>query len=295
MLRWASVLLLLCGAIVSARDYFWRWAALPDLYYAFDVGLWDVARQLAARGPSGRGEMPVYLTPRDAGHPTLAFAFQTAPSGLSLPVSFDGRYIFPLTAQPGPGGTPQPELYAVIEHEDFRTGLLLPEVFPAATAQEASRDPLGRVYARFYTRPAGVLPQRPPQQPLAAMLGDGIRLAGYDIQPATPRPGEILYLQLHWLVDAPPQVDWTVFTHLLGLDAEGNATVVAGHDSRPGAGSLPTTRWQAGWRVLDEYQIALPAELAPGVYPLEIGLYQATGEHLPAGSAGIRLGEVQLE
>jgi hypothetical protein len=139
------------------------------------------------------------------------------------------------------------------------------------------------------------MPDRPPQQPLAATVGDGIRLAGYDVQPGTLHPGEILYLQLHWLVDTPPQTDWTVFTHLLRLDAAGNAMVAAGHDSRPGNGSLPTTRWQAGWRVMDEYQIALPAELAPGAYHLEIGLYQANGARLPAGSAGIRLGEVILE
>jgi hypothetical protein len=252
-----------------------------------------VGRRLAAMP----GDMPVYLTPRDAGHPTLAFAFQAAPQGQTvhpLPVSFDGRHIFPLTAKQ----TARPELYAVIEHEDFRTSLLLPEVFPSATVQEASRDAFGRVYARFYTRPAGALPQRPPQQALGVVIGDGIRLAGYDIQPgaATPlRAGEILYLQLHWLVDSPPLADWTVFTHLVALDSEGKASVVAGYDSRPGAGSLPTTRWQAGWRVLDEYQMMLPAELAPGVYHLEVGLYQANGAHLPAGVDGVRLGEVTLE
>jgi hypothetical protein len=292
LLRWASVLLLLCGAIVSARDYFWRWAALPDLYYAFDVGLWDVGRQLAAVPDA----TPVYLTPRDAGHPTLAFAFQ---GKRPVPVSFDGRHVFPLTTRQ----TTQPEIYAVIEHEDFRTPLLLPEVFPAATAQEASRDAFGRVYARFYTRPAGVLPQRPPQQPFEIVAGDGIHLAGYDVQPrqegalsgAPLHPGEILYLQLHWQVDAPPQHDWTVFTHLLAIDVSGNANVVAGQDSRPGNGSLPTTRWQAGWRVMDEYQIALPAELSPGVYQLEIGLYQINGARLPVDATGIRLGEVTLE
>jgi hypothetical protein len=233
-------------------------------------------------------EVPIYLTPRDAGHPTLAFAFQ---AGRPLPVSFDGRHVFPLTG----GQTTQPELYAVIEREDFRTPLLLPEVFPLATAQEASRDAFGRVYARFYTRPAGALPQRPPQQEFEVIVGDGIRLAGYDVQPSVLRAGEMLYLQLHWLVDSPPQADWTVFTHLVALDVAGKATIVAGHDSRPGAGSLPTTRWQPGWRVMDEYQIALPAELSPGVYHLEIGLYQTDGARLPADAPGIRLGEAKLE
>ena len=37
--------------------------------------------------------------------------------------------------------------------------------------------------------------------------------------------------------------------------------VLASSDSRPGRGSLPTNRWQAGWRVIDEYQVSLPGDL----------------------------------
>jgi hypothetical protein len=105
----------------------------------------------------------------------------------------------------------------------------------------------------------------------------------------------VLYLQLHWLVDAAPAGDWTVFTHVLATDTVGNGTVVAGRDSRPGNGSLPTLHWQPGWRILDEYQIVLPAALEPGIYQLEVGLYQPSGEHLPVDQPGVLLGEVQIE
>jgi hypothetical protein len=109
----------------------------------------------------------------------------------------------------------------------------------------------------------------------------------------------MLYLQLYWTVDAPPTADWTVFTHLLQPAADGSSTRVAGYDSQPGGGSLPTTRWQAGWQILDEYQIALPADLAAGTYMVATGLYQATGEQLPEGEPGtggrILLGTVQIE
>ena len=36
---WLSVVLIVGGAVTTARDYFVRWASLPDLFYAFDVGL----------------------------------------------------------------------------------------------------------------------------------------------------------------------------------------------------------------------------------------------------------------
>jgi hypothetical protein len=120
-------------------------------------------------------------------------------------------------------------------------------------------------------------------------------LAGYDVQPPSLHPGEILYLQLHWLVNSAIAEDWTVFTHLQRRDDSGSFVQVAGSDSRPGGGSLPTWRWQPGWRVLDEYQIALPGDLPPGSYSLAAGLYRQDGARLPAEGPGILLGDVVIE
>jgi hypothetical protein len=291
--------LLLGGAISAARDYFVRWAALPDLFYAFDAGLWQLGQEMA-RQPAGE---PLFLTPRPVDHPTLAFALATRAGGQAAPASFDGRHIFPLTA----GVNGQPEHYFVIEHEDFRTPLLLPEVLPAAAVSTTIEDAAGQRYASQYVRPAGATPQRPPQHLLSppggstggSIIGDGIRLLGYDVQPSPLRAGEILYLQLHWLAEQTPAGDWVVFTHLLRSDGAGGYVQVAGEDSRPGSGSLPTVRWQTGWRILDEHQIRLPGDLPPGAYTLAAGLYQpgAAGvqARLPAAAEGVLLGEVIIE
>jgi hypothetical protein len=272
---------------VAARDYFVRWASLPDLFYAFDAGLWRIGQDIAAVPD----DQAVYLTPRPADHPTLAFAWAARPGGHRAPVSFDGRAIFPLTA----GANPQAETYVAIDAEDFRTRLLLPEVLPSAVVTVAVRDDNGQAYATYYVRTPGQLPQRLPQHALAVDVGNSIRLSGYDVQPAQIVPGDILYLQLHWLVDHPPAEEWTVFTHLLAQDEAGNYVQVAGRDGPPGAGSLPTTRWQAGWRVMDEYQMAVPADLPAGTYMLAAGLYRPEdGRRLPATDVGIELGEVQI-
>lgn len=285
VVQWATVALLVVGGVTESYNYFVRWARLPDLYYAFDVGLWQVGQLMAAQPPT----TPVYLTPRTADHATLAFAWTT--QGARPPITFDGRAIFPLTDQ----AAATDELYAVIEHEDFRTRLLWPGVFPNAPVTAEFTDPQGSVYARVYQRPAGTLAQRPPQQSLAVTVGDGIDLRGYDVQPTPLQAGAILYLQLHWVVTAPPSADWTVFTHVLSRNSSGNVTVVAGHDSPPGNGSLPTSRWQPGWRILDEYQIALPADLVPGDYELAIGLYQPGGAQLPTMAGGVGLGKIHIE
>jgi len=284
---WLSVALLVAGAAVSARDYFVRWAALPDLFYAFDVGLWTIGQEIASQP----ADEVLYLTPRSAEHPTLAFAWTTRPESHGPPVTFDGRHIFPLTA----ASNPRPEHYVVIEDEDFRTRLLLPELFPTAVIADELRDREGDLYARTYTRPAASLPQRAPSVPTSLEIGDGIRLAGYDAQTATLASGKMLYVQLYWDVLTPPTQQWTVFIHLLAEETAGNAIQVAGVDSLPGAGSLPAARWQPGWRILDEYQIPLPADLPAGDYALEIGLYNEQNQRLPADGSALWIGEVSLD
>jgi hypothetical protein len=281
------LLLLVLAAATTVRDYFVRWAALPDLYYAFDQGLWDVGQWIAQQPI----ETPIYLTPRDSGHATLAFAWRSGTGSHPRPVSFDGRKVFPLTEGPAS----QAERYVVIEHEDFRTPLLLPEIFPQATVEQEFHDAAGQTYARVYSRAAGSAPQADPQHFVDAPLGDGIRLLGYDTIPSTPQPGDILVVRLYWQVDTRPSGDWTTFNHLIGPAKADGSSLWAGYDSQPGGGSLPTSRWQPGWRIIDEYPIPLPADLPAGSYTLEIGLYQPAGARLPVDGSGVILGRVDIQ
>ena len=285
--RSVVVVLVVAATVATVRDYFVRWAALPDLYYAFDAGLWDLGGWIASQP----AETPVYLTPRNADHPTLNFAWRSGAANRQTPISFDGRYVFPLSASTTPTTT---EKYVVIEHEDFRTPLLLPSVLPEATVEREFLDDAGRVYARVYTRPAGSGSAALPAHPVDAVVGDGIRLMGYDTIPEAPTAGESLFLRLYWEVATQPAGDWTVFTHLLGPPRPDGSVLWAGQDSQPGAGSLPTRHWRPGWRVIDEYRLDLPKDLPPGVHTLEVGLYQPSGERLPATGTGLALGTVTV-
>jgi hypothetical protein len=281
-LRWlgpsVAALLLIFGAATSAREYFVRWANLPDLFYAFDAGLWDVGRWVA-RQPNNT----IYISPQGDNHSTLAFAWRKM---TAKPVRYDGRFVLPLTD----GTNTHPEQYLVIEHEDFRTPLLLPEVFPTLSVDYAVRDGAGQLYAQVYTRPAATPPLRTPHIQLEQVLGDGITLLGYDQLPEMARAGESLYLQYHWLISASPATEWTIFNHVV----DGAGEIVAGFDSPPGRGTLTTTHWQAGWRLLDEYEIKLPTTLPPGDYMLRMGLYDSAGNLLPATGTAIELGTITL-
>ncbi len=261
---------------LTARDYFIRWGGLPDLYYAYDVGLWDVGRY-AAKFPEGE---LVYLTPRPADHATLAFAWR----GHRPPITFDGRAVFPFRPE-----APASQHYLVIEHEDFRTPMLIRDLFPGVEVVRDFRDRAGRVYARHYLVPAHVAP-RPVTRQRANARWPGVTLISYSLLPPERRPGEVLYVRLLWAVgDPPPAGDWTTFIHLLDPKSPTRALVAA--DSRPGGGSYPTDRWQPGQWIVDEYQLPLPRGLAPGPYTVEIGFYTAGGERLPVWEEHGRLSD----
>jgi hypothetical protein len=114
-------------------------------------------------------------------------------------------------------------------------------------------------------------------------LGEGMHLAGYDLEAPQVRPGHSVSLTLHWRAEREMTRSYTVFVHL--LDASGR--VRAQQDSVPGSGALPTTGWAPGEYLDDHYEIPLPVDLPAGEYTIEVGAYDAaTGVRLAVVGAG---------
>ncbi len=145
----------------------------------------------------------------------------------------------------------------------------------------------------FNIQPSGRTFAIPPiGHPQTALIGDEIRLLGYDLDKASIRPGETVRLTLYWQAIRQPARGYTVFTH--ALDAAG---VLQGQkDSIPRGGELPTDRWLPGEVVVDKYDIAIPQDAPSGSYQFEIGMYVAeTGDRLPVEDAnGTRIGEDRI-
>jgi mannosyltransferase len=124
-------------------------------------------------------------------------------------------------------------------------------------------------------------------------LNNGIVLESYSLASRTLKPGETLALTLVWRADHGATSDrWKVFTHLL----DASSRVVAQRDAEPADNLRPTTSWQPGEHIEDNYGIVVPADLAAGSYSLEIGMYQGdtravfdgTGDHLVLGQIQIQ-------
>ena len=138
----------------------------------------------------------------------------------------------------------------------------------------------------IYLPPQGVLPDS--ATVLDQRFGDAIRLAGYEPGSQSLRPGEPLTLALYWqpVSGASQPKDATVFVHLLDKDE----VVLAGQDSQPCQGTCPASTWRPGEVIRDEHRLTLPADMPPGDYLIEIGMYDPqTLERLPVSGSGDRL------
>ena len=136
-----------------------------------------------------------------------------------------------------------------------------------------------------------------PQQSLRANLGSQIELVGFDQTATILRPGEALQLTLYWQGLRQMDESFKVFVHL--VDELGNRPVQ--QDKIPQDWQLPTTAWAPGEVVIDPYTLEIPADMLPGRYQIQIGMYsEATLQRLPVQENGdlsdhILLGEIEIQ
>ena len=122
------------------------------------------------------------------------------------------------------------------------------------------------------------LPGQATVQPSGADLGDSLTLQGYSLWEGQAKAGGLLYLTLFWEASEPVGQDYKVFGHLV----DRNGQMVAQRDSKPLAGSRPTTTWLPGETIADRLGLWLPLDLPPGEYQLLVGMYEPeTLERLP--------------
>lgn len=113
-----------------------------------------------------------------------------------------------------------------------------------------------------------------PVQPVGARFGDAIVLDGARLRTRTRdavfAPGDPIALDLVWRAAARPPAEYTVFVHLRRSD---DGVQIAANDSPPANGAAPTGGWDVGRVITDSRGILIPADAAPGVYRIIVGLY----------------------
>lgn len=108
--------------------------------------------------------------------------------------------------------------------------------------------------------------------PQQANLGNLVELLGYDLPRTQVGAGDTVRLTLYWRALARMDTSYTVFNHLLAADGQ-----TAGQwDGIPVGGTLPTTEWIRGEVIEDAYDIPVRTDATPGMYRLQVGMYDAT-------------------
>ncbi|MFN8532327.1 MAG: glycosyltransferase family 39 protein [Dehalococcoidia bacterium] len=141
--------------------------------------------------------------------------------------------------------------------------------------------------------PAGV----EPNVPIGATFGEAIRLVGYDLAVDPPddptRRSSVVRVRLFWQPLRRIETSYRVFVQLVNPVYQ----VYGAKDNRPVYDRFPTTSWEPGTTVVDEYRLVLLPGTPPGEYRLSIGLYdEVTGRRLLAdGRSDVLAGPVRIE
>ncbi len=116
------------------------------------------------------------------------------------------------------------------------------------------------------------------QHPEELRLGEKIAFLGYSVSSFEVGAGDILQLTLFWQALDEVGERYKVFTHV--LDARSH--IVGQRDAEPVGGTRPTTTWEKGEIIADNYGVLVLPGTPPGEHQLEIGMYSLeTGQRLP--------------
>ncbi len=127
----------------------------------------------------------------------------------------------------------------------------------------------------------------PPPNEVYTDFGGDMALIGWS-GPTDLESGRDLTFRLYWRALRDMGRDRWVFAQL--WDHEGNRW--AGDDVQVWRWLYPTGMWRPGDVVVDRHVFAMPEDAPWGVYYLVVGVYEVTGERLPAqDESGIPLGE----
>jgi hypothetical protein len=145
---------------------------------------------------------------------------------------------------------------------------------PDPEAHAAYLDSTSNLNAPVWRSAALVPPSDEALEPLSLPLnlGDQLEFLGYEWESPATNP-EHVSIETFWRVTARPDGPRAIFVHLLAPDGQ----VVAQWDGL----DIAVEGWREGDTLMQSASFELPADLAPGRYWLQTGMYDpATGERL---------------
>ena len=291
--RWRLVGALAIGllfggtAVMTAQDYFGRWANAPAVRVQYESTMTSVIAyldgQLGGDTATSASLSASVSTITPGPFHTPALAQMTLPNGAIQPRWFDGRgsLIVPNSSEAlvvFSGFAPLPEAL-----QPYLATAVLQDTLPLRPDDEDRPVWVYRLAAA-----EAVAAWQSWLTPQSAQFGGAAALLGYDLLAERVAVGEMVQLVTVWQVqDAPP--DLRLFSHLVGPDG-----VPLAQADRLDA---PSGSWVAGDWLVQLHQFVVPEQTAVGRYPLTIGLYSCLDpackhtERLPVHQNDVVMGD----
>jgi hypothetical protein len=256
----AAVVLFSAIGLLTARDYFARWANAPEVRVQYEATMVTALEYLDDL--SGGTAAISTITPGPYHSPAVAQLTVHNPA-VALRW-FDGRESLLLPGDSSamlvlPGFTPLPEAL-----EPYLAGLDLSDELPL---RSNDFDRPVRIYAvdgpALASSALSTMSQNAVGTDLPVAFGEHIELLGYDLLFNEARPGESITLVTAWRL-LQPLPEAMLFVHLMETPEP-----LAQPDSLGAPGEL----WAAGDVLLQLHKLNLPPDLAAGNYPLAVGVY----------------------
>ena len=266
------------AAFVSSRDYFGRWANLPEVRGAYQSTLVAALGHVAARYPDAEPVVFSSVYPGAAHDPSIALVLAADRPALSQTARWaDARAALAIP----PGAS-----LAVVPAATPPHPALRPWLTPLETVElrPDDLDPRFTVYELDGERAAADLAVW--AVPPVAFGGAVELVAARWLSDSTP-PGATAELLTAWRVLDPARAgpagpptfasDAVLFTHVL----DGAGGLLAQRDSL----DAPSWAWLAGDLLVQIHTLAVPATAAPGDYAAVVGLYdRGSGTRLPTAT-----------
>ncbi len=249
------------SAVITYRDYFVIWPANPNLPTHFEAGISMIGEYIYTLPLDEQ----IYVSPDLPDHPGIRFHSRLRENVRG----YNGRVCLVLPAKTATRTT-----YIIAPSKDKQGLMQLQAHYPQGKIVYAGPALYGEPYFRAFHVPAQSVATITPTYPISIVWGSSIHLSGYDVNGTPFHSGDVVHLTLYYQGNAPMEMDYTAFVHLLGPQnpASGNP-MWAQDDSEPCRTFYPTSQWKAGEILKDTITLQLPPDMPPGPYTLTIGFY----------------------
>lgn len=276
--HWSLVIFLLAlTGFLTIRDYFVRWPQNEVVCFDYQADLTAVARRLDEL-PAGTPATVAGLSVHSMDGPGLELAARRDVHDVRL---CDTRETLVVPAGASAGADVWLFVPQVVPFDvDLQKRLLgwgaVADLQSSFTSYRLPHDvALRRALHRLEA--TTTLPDGTPVA-LPISFGGQLVFQGYEWLQQPSLPDDSLALLTYWRVEEAPSTELKIFVHLMGEPK----VPIAQHD---GLGS-PPRGWAAGDLIVQKHTIPLPADLTPGQYRLQVGVYDVvTNARLPVLTA----------